>query len=126
MIAQSEASCGVTGDRDCLVIGCRSTRYFDAFPASSKDAVETAKGINDFKGTTKVQELYTDNSGELCKAANKLGIPHPTSTPGRPQTKGVAERLVRKVRGHSLCIVASGWFGLVVWSSDWPNHCGKA
>ena len=103
VVANSERSMGVTGAKDALIIGCRGTRYFDGLPTSSKNARDTTWAINQFKGTTTIKELYSDNSGEIGKAADWLGIPHPTSTPHKPQTNGCAERLVRKVMEGTRC-----------------------
>ena len=110
VVSKSEISMGVTGDKDALVVGCRSTSYFDAFPDFSKDTVASMKALNEFRGTTKIVELYTDNSRELCAAADKLGIPHPTSTEYRPQSNGVAERLVRKVMEGNPKLAATGGY----------------
>ena len=47
--------------------------------------------------TDKVQSFYSDASPELEGAAREMGWPHTTSTPGQPQTNGVAERAVSAV-----------------------------
>ena len=56
-ICESEISRGVTGDTDAHILGCRSTKYFDGFPAKGKSHVECMKAINDFKGTAKIETL---------------------------------------------------------------------
>jgi len=54
--------------------------------------------------------VYTDNSKEFEKAMEDLQVPHDTSTPYRPQTNGVADRAVRRVKeGTSAALVQSGW-----------------
>ena len=53
--------------------------------------------------------LYSDGSGELEAASERLEIPHNVSTPQRPQTNGVAERMVRRIiEGTRCCLIASG------------------
>ena len=47
---------------------------------------------------TKPKYIYTDNSKELEKAARDMGWLHDTSTPYRPETNGVAEVTVKKVK----------------------------
>ena len=59
------------------------------------------------------------DSRELIKAAQDLGIPHGTSTPGRPQTNGVAERAARSVvEGTRTCLEHAGFP-----PSFWPLAC---
>ena len=56
-----------------------------------------------------IKYAYTDGSNELYKAFTDLGIPHDHSTVHRPQTNGVEERAVRRVKeGTSCCLVQSG------------------
>ena len=53
--------------------------------------------------------MYSDGSGELKGAAEKLNWLQDVSTPHRPQTNGVAERAVRKViEGSRTLLLASG------------------
>ena len=54
VVSQSDLSMGVTGDKDALVIGCKSTQYFDGFPDNSRDHVASMRALNEFRGTTKI------------------------------------------------------------------------
>ncbi len=58
----------------------------------------------------KVKLLYSDNSGELTKAARQLGIRHDTAIPDKPQTNGVAEAFVKRGKeGTSSLLHQSGF-----------------
>ena len=76
-----------------------------------------------FAGTHEVQSFYCDNSAKLAAAARELGWMHPTSTPGVPQTNGLAERMVRSAKeGGRANLVQAGfsvtWFELAA-----PDYC---
>ena len=74
----------------------RATRWFGAYPVADKSADEAFRCLSHFAGPRDVvQSFYSDNSPELKRAALELRWPHPTSTPGRPDRNGVAERNVR-------------------------------
>ena len=101
-----------------LVVHDRATSWQQAFPAKNKSAGETMTHLQRFMGPKiKPKYIFTDNSKELEKAAKDLGWLHDTSTPYRPETNGVAERDVRRIKeGTSAAIVQSGWDE--VW---WPE-----
>ena len=93
-----------------MIVLDRYTRWLQSFASAKKDAKETAMALERFVGPQcKPQHVYTDNSGELLKAVKRLGWPHDTSTPHRPQTNGVVERAVRVVKEGTACaLVQSG------------------
>ena len=68
------------------------------------------QGFQRFLGPdVKAKHVYSDNSREFKKALKELGFSHDTSTPHHPESNGVAERAVRRVReGTSACLVQSG------------------
>ena len=58
-------------------------------------------------GKSKVN--YTDKSLEFGKACEELTWNHPTSTPHRSETNGIAERAVRRIKeGTSVVLLQSG------------------
>ena len=69
------------------------------------------KGFQRFLGPqVKAEHVYTDGSKEFKAALDDLGMSHDTSTPYRPQTNGVAERAVRRVKEGTSCTLSqSGW-----------------
>ena len=74
------------------------------YPAPTKSAEETKKAFLRFLGTeTQAKYVYTDNSPEFEKAIDDSGFPHDTSTPYRPETNGIAERAVRRVKEGTTC-----------------------
>ncbi len=57
-----------------------------------------------------VKLLYSDNCGELSKAARELGIRHDTAIPDKPQTNGVAEAFVERGREWTSCLLTQSGF----------------
>jgi len=97
LIAQDIVDESILGDRTAPVVLDRGTQWLDMFPLLSKDFVDTAAALKEFVGIAVVQDFYSDCSPELKKVAEFNGWKHTTSTPGRPETNGVAERAVRTV-----------------------------
>ena len=65
----------------------------------------------------KPKYIYTDCSQEFEKAAKELGWLHDESAPYRPETNGVAERAVRRVKeGTAATLVQSGF------DEPWWDH----
>ena len=57
-----------------------------------------------------IHRIYTDDSAELKRAVKDLDIPstvHDRSTPGMPQTNGIAENQVRRVINGTRVLLAS-------------------
>ena len=95
-IIVSEEDKGRAGERAAIAVIDRATRWFGAYPVADKSADEAFRCLSHFAGPRDVvQSFYSDNSPELKRAALELRWPHPTSTPGRPDRNGVAERNVR-------------------------------
>ena len=89
--AHTKAMEGIDGSLDMLVIYDVGTEKIDAYPAKSKDADDTYYAIQDFRGTTYLDMVYSDNSKEIKKAVRQFGFNHRTSVPGIPQTNTLAE-----------------------------------
>ena len=67
--------------------------------------------------------MYTDNSKEFLKALDELEFSHDTSTPYRPQTNGVAERAVRRVKEGTACALAQSGWSDVWWAEAMSCYC---
>eukprot|EP00959_Pyramimonas_sp_CCMP1952_P277778 5806338-Pyramimonas_sp.AAC.1 len=69
-----------------------------AYPALHKDAAATKASFQQFiAANDEVKHMCTYNSGELQKARRQLGWIHDASTPHRPPTNGLIERIVKIV-----------------------------
>ena len=103
------------GDRVALIIQDRHTNWLQAYAGKQKSAEETARAFQRFLGPQVVPEhVYTDGSLEFSAAMQQLGFSHDSVVPHRPQTNGVAERAVRRVKeGTSAVLIQSGF------STDW-------
>ena len=100
-------------DKTALIIQDRAANWLAGYPSRTKNAEDTATSFRKFLGPQcQAQHVFTDGSKEFEKALSDTTICklHDTSTPHRPQTNGVAERAVRRVKeGTSCALVQSGW-----------------
>ena len=71
------------------------TKWLGCYPQATRTTEDTIKSCQDFAGRDNIKSFYCDNAHELAAAAKRLGWPMPTSTPGVPDTNGLAERYVR-------------------------------
>ena len=98
-----------------VVVLDRGTHWCDCFPEASKSGPDALDALNNFVGTEKTKGgickyIYTDGSPELAWAIQQKGWCSDVSTPGMPQTNGVAERAVRAVvEGTRAVLLHSGF-----------------
>ena len=115
-------------DRVACVIQDRATSWLQAYPAPKKDTKETMKAFERFLGPQgKCKHVYTDNSKEFIASLEVLGYSHDTSTPHRPETNGVAESAVKRVREGTACaLTQSGlhdkWWRYAMWYFCWCRN----
>jgi hypothetical protein len=91
---------GIDGSMDMLVIYViydLATEKIDAFPAKSKNADETHTALQNFRGTTYVDVVCSDNAREIKQAIRWLGFAHRTSIPGIPANSAIAETRLKIV-----------------------------
>ena len=94
----------------------RWTRWLQAYATLTKNARESVESFKQFLGPfLKALYVYSDNSEELEKAMKDLGFPHDTSRPNCPQTNGVAERAVRRVKEATSCALVQSGFNDEWW-----------
>ena len=106
------------GDTCCLVLQDRATHWLQAHACVTKSADDTKRALQRFFGPkSKPKHIYTDNSHEFNKSMSDLGYLADTCTPHKPQTNGIAERAVRRVKeGASCALVQSGFSQM--WSRE--------
>ena len=81
------------------------------------------KWPSESQGADQVKSFYCDNALELKKAAEKLGWNVPTSIPGRPQTNGLIERLVRLCKAGRLANLSQSGLCLLWWTYAMVHFC---
>ena len=100
------------GDLHACIMGDKATYFMGCEPNPRKNCAGSVAALQRFLGPgepEKVKLLYSDNSGELTKAARQLGIRHDTAIPDKPQTNGIAEAFVKRAKeGTSALLHQSG------------------
>ena len=98
LIAQSEESQGLTGERDALLIVDRYSGYVDAFPLKTKSADDAYEAFVEYFGDYRPKDVYiwSDSAHELVKAVKTLKVPHGRGTPGRHQGNAFCESMIRR------------------------------
>ena len=93
----SEVGMSLSGNVTALIVRDVFTGWLDGCPAGSKCTEEVFHALQHFVSPTeKVGMVATDDALEYECACKQLDYRHRTSTPGRPQTNGIAERSVRE------------------------------
>jgi hypothetical protein len=96
----------------------------ECYPTALKSADDAVEALQNFVGPRDVVSLlHTDCSGESKAAAKKLGWRHSTSTQGRPETNGVAERTVRYVLEGSRTVLEQSGLHIKWWSRAVRHVC---
>ena len=88
------------GSTNALVMYDRATDWTECAPQGALNHEETLKAMRFFQGTSgrKVKSFYADNWPAITSAAAVMGWCNPHSTPGVPQSNGLAERMIRRVK----------------------------
>ena len=99
------------GSTNSFVMYDRGTDWTECAPQMSLSYEQTKAAMRHFQGTSgrKVKSFYADNFPSITKAARAMGWCNPHSCPGVPQTNGLAERMVRRVKeGGRANLIQSG------------------
>ena len=97
IVAQSEESMGLTGEKDALVVYDVGGDFEDCFPLMTRHNSEAYGALQEFYGAEKPKRIYTDNAPELIRACKDLGYNHDKSTPYRHESNATCERRVRSI-----------------------------
>jgi len=111
------------GAKTAVVAYDRGTDWLGCFPKATRSTEDTLQAFKEFQGRDKIESFYCDNAGELGAAAKHLGWPMPTSTPGVPETNGLAERMVRKVKENTKCNLSQAGQHKSWWKYAAPCYC---
>ena len=68
-------------------------------------------------------ETYSDNSGEIKAAMKFLQLPHNTCCPHVPQTNGIIESAVKKVKEGTSCTLSQSGFVDAHWVEAMNCFC---
>ena len=109
-------------DKAALVVQDQGTKFVYGYPVDSKNATATTVALNHFLGDTKCQLAYSDNSQELKKAFEDLGVVHDHSTPNEPQTNGSIERAVRRVKEGTTCALVQSGLSTSWWAEAMKTY----
>ena len=89
-----------------------------AYADKRKTAEATIKAMQEFFGSTireVCKHVYSDNSGEIKAAMKFLQLPHDTCCPHVPQTNGIIESGVKKVKEGTSCTLNQSGFVDLHW-----------
>jgi hypothetical protein len=123
IVAYSDRAQGVKGDCAVVVIGDRATGWFDGFPIAGKTIVDTSNALRHFGGSETLKRAWSDNSPELISSFHALHIIHDTSTQGRPQSNGRAERLVRRCMDGTKTLLLQAGLPSHFWPYAMRTYC---
>ena len=100
------------------------TFYLQASPAPTKSATEVAKAFQWYFGPRqKPGVVYTDNSKEFQAAFQQLEYLADTSTPHLPQTNGIAERSIRRIKEGTRVLLEQSGFNMLWWADAMRCYC---
>ena len=106
----NEGSESRNNHRHAVVVQDLATQWIQSYPCQTKNSQATEKSLRKFlEPSQKPKVIYTANSLEFGKSCEDLSWNHRTSTPGRSETHGIAERATRRVKeGTSAVLLQSG------------------
>ena len=102
-------STGVTGVTDALIMLDVATRFLGVATVADKDTEATEHALRYFLDAHPAKLIYSDNAGNLKKAASNMGMNHEFSLPGVPKSNGLIERYVQVVlQGTRTLLIQAG------------------
>ena len=128
----------ITADHKVLNEGCESrnnhrysvvvqdlaTQWIQSYPCKTKTSQETERSLQKFlEQNRKPKVIYTDNSLEFGKACEDLSWNHCMSTPHRPETNGIAERVVRRIKEATSAVLLQSGLDEKWWADSMECYC---
>ena len=93
-------------DKYAIIIQDWKTTWIDPFPSQAKTADDTLLNFKKFLRPGVIPKaIYSDSSKEVEKAVHGLGSLPATCTPHIPQTDGIADNSVRRVKEGTSCLL---------------------
>ena len=112
------------GHKYAFVLQDYALKWLDCFPSRTKTGDETAHNCSEFLGPSKRPKVvYSDNSGEIKSAMTHLNILHATCTPHVPQSNGVAENSVKRVKEGTRCLIVQSGLSHHWWAEAMRTYC---
>ena len=111
-------------ERMALIILDLCTLWLGGHPTKSKSGLDSLEAAERYYGPGVVPQLvYTDGAPELEWCMKQMGAKHDTCTPHVPQSNGLAEGAVRKVKEGTSCVLAQSGLALGFWSYAMLAFC---
>ena len=112
------------GSTNAFVLYDRATGWIQCSPNGALDNASTLKAMRHFQGPDrKPIHLHADNWPAINSAAAQMGWFNSHSMPGVPQSNGLAERMIRRVKeGGRSNLVQSG-LPYAWWPYAVTHHC---
>ena len=85
-------------DKYTVVIQDVGTSWLDSIPVKSRNTPDLTSAFQNFLRDFCPKKVYSDCAPEYKKSLDAMGITASSSTPHVPQTNGIAERAVRRVK----------------------------
>ena len=110
--------------RHAVVVQDLATQWIESYPCKTQTSQDTQKSSQKFlEPTRKTKVIHTDNSLECGKSCEELSWNHCTSTPHRPETYGIAERAVRRVKEGTSAVLLQSGLGNEWWADSVECYC---
>ena len=101
-----------SNDRVALIIQDRKTHWLQAYPFKTKGRKTQSSAFRNSWALSVEPNMYTlITQGKLKAAMEELNVLHDTCIPHRPQTNGIAERAVRRVKEGTTCTLVQSGLG---------------
>ena len=117
-------------DKACMVTQDKFCHWLGAHPSPTRTSTTIRTALNDYLGPyNEPKHIYTDGSTEYEKAIREMKLEDymrlcsDTSTPYRPETNGIAERVVRKVVEGTSCAIQQSGFHPEWWADAVKCFC---